>query len=93
MPLQSGKECLILEGFGDKICKQIDEKLKSFFDDGGVLHEKDSDEFVISDSDSDQDIVSVQAKRPVLISKPIEPKVSNSKPQAKSTTFQKSSSY
>lgn len=41
LPLKTGKECVILEGFGDKICKSIDEKLKSFLDDGGILHEVD----------------------------------------------------
>ncbi len=50
MPLRTGKECIILEGFGDKICKLIDEKLKSFLDDGGILHEEiciSSDESII----------------------------------------------
>ena len=42
LPLNSGKECIILEGFGDKICKLIDERLKNFLEEGGVLHEDDS---------------------------------------------------
>ncbi len=44
LPLKTGKECIILEGFGDKICKMIDEKLKKFQDDGGTLHEDESEE-------------------------------------------------
>ena len=39
----SGKECVILEGFGDKICKLIDEKLTSFIQDGGVLHPQEEE--------------------------------------------------
>ena len=39
LPLNSGKECLILEGFGDKICKLIDDRLKTFLQEGGILHE------------------------------------------------------
>ena len=49
MPLYSGKECQLLEGFGDKICKLIDEKLKSFLKDGGILHEVE-----ILDSSNDE---------------------------------------
>ena len=50
--MNTGKECIILEGFGDKICKLIDEKLRPFLDDGGVLHQ---DEYVQElDSDSEQ---------------------------------------
>lgn len=89
MPLQSGKECIILEGFGDKICKQIDEKLKSFLDDGGILHEKDSEELILSDSESDQDVVAAPPKRPILISKSIESKDPYSKSQTKSLVPEK----
>jgi hypothetical protein len=46
LPLKTGKECIILEGFGDKICKMLDEKLKPFLDEGGVLHESNNDENV-----------------------------------------------
>lgn len=49
--MKTGRECIILEGFGDKICKQIDEKLKIFLDEGGVLHEDDD----IIDLNSDCD--------------------------------------
>jgi hypothetical protein len=35
LPLYSGKECIILEGFGDKICQTIDKKLEDFLADGG----------------------------------------------------------
>ena len=57
LPLNTGKECIILEGFGDKICKLIDEKLRPFLDDGGVLHEE---EFV-QDLDSDaEEVVSTK---------------------------------
>ena len=44
LPLNSGKECIILEGFGDKICKLIDENLQKFLSDGGVLHPPSDDE-------------------------------------------------
>lgn len=36
MPLNSGKECMILEGFGDKICQLLDKKLNSYLADGGL---------------------------------------------------------
>ena len=36
LPLNSGKECIILEGFGEKICQTIDKKLESFLADGGL---------------------------------------------------------
>ena len=67
MPLKSGKECIILEGFGDKICKQIDEKLKTFVDDGGILHEADDSIILDSDTESDhsdflQDITPVNSR-------------------------------
>lgn len=52
MPLNSGKECLILEGFGDKICKLIDEKLAQFLNEGGVLHEEEDDLEILSDNDN-----------------------------------------
>lgn len=55
IPLNSGKECIILEGFGDKICKQIDERLKSFLDEGGILHEPDDSILLDSDTESDDD--------------------------------------
>jgi DNA mismatch repair ATPase MutL len=32
------------KGFGDKICKLIDNKLKKFLDNGGNLHENEDDE-------------------------------------------------
>jgi hypothetical protein len=60
MPLSTGKECIILEGFGDKICKLIDEKLKSFLDDGGILHEEiciSSDESIICEELEVEEIV------------------------------------
>ena len=37
--LNTGKEWIILEGFGEKICKYIDDKLTLFLRDGGILHE------------------------------------------------------
>ena len=43
LPMQSGKECKILEGFGDKICKQIDDNLKDFLAAGGQLHDENVD--------------------------------------------------
>lgn len=36
---------MILEGFGDKICKLLDEKLEKFQRNGGVLH-VEQDDFV-----------------------------------------------
>jgi hypothetical protein len=59
MPLYSGKECQLLEGFGDKICKSIDEKLKSFLKDGGILHEEE-----ILDSSSDETVREEIAAKP-----------------------------
>lgn len=43
LPLTSGRDCLILEGFGDKICKLIDEKLEEFLQEGGKLHDENDD--------------------------------------------------
>jgi hypothetical protein len=56
LPLNSGKECLILEGFGDKICKLIDERLKTFLQEGGVLHDSESNIEMIDDDDDNQHI-------------------------------------
>jgi hypothetical protein len=53
LPLNSGKECIILEGFGDKICKMIDERLKNYLADGGILLH-DTDEFEFADDDNDE---------------------------------------
>lgn len=46
LPLKSGKECIILEGFGDKICKLIDEKLEGYLREGGKLHEDEDIEIL-----------------------------------------------
>ena len=59
LPLSSGKECVILEGFGDKICKLIDDKLTRFLKDGGVLHENNSS----SDESSCEEVVSRPAAK------------------------------
>ncbi len=69
MPLNSGKECLILEGFGDKICKLIDEKLKSFLDDGNILHEEatinSSSDLLTSDEEIQEIPTKTKAKKPI----------------------------
>lgn len=58
MQLNTGKECVILEGFGAKICKLIDEKLESFISDGGILHELEESIVLGSSSeDSDDEII------------------------------------
>ena len=62
---------MILEGFGEKICKQIDEKLIVFLDEGGVLHEE---------SDPDAEIVSSDQEEPVLtMPKPTNKRAKSSK--------------
>jgi len=45
---------MILEGFGDKICKLIDERLRTFLQEGGVLHESESNIEMIDDDDDNQ---------------------------------------
>lgn len=52
LPLKSGKECVILEGFGDKICKLIDEKLEVYLKDGGKLHQ-DEDIEILDECEND----------------------------------------
>lgn len=63
LPLNTGKECIILEGFGDKICKLIDERLEAFLADGGQLHEEEEDLEVWCEED-DQPTQPVKASAP-----------------------------
>lgn len=51
LPLNNGKECNILEGFGDKICQIIDKKLEKFLKEGGKLHEEDEYDHRVAESD------------------------------------------
>ena len=74
LPLKTGKECIILEGFGDKICKMIDEKLNKFLDDGGILHADESNESssneVIAENDDNENYVNFQNESDILLQKP-----------------------
>ena len=68
MPLMSGKECIILEGFGDKICKQIDEYLRKFLNEGGILHPETNLNIIDEESDKEKhDSCSVQLVKVFLI--------------------------
>ena len=44
-------------GFGDKICKSIDDRLRKFLDDGGKLHEEEIVELDDENSNSNDDIL------------------------------------
>ncbi|CAF0906643.1 unnamed protein product [Brachionus calyciflorus] len=86
LPLKSGKECIILEGFGDKICKLIDEKLEAFLREGGQLHEEEDLE-ILSDCE-----IEVEEEKQVK-SKPKKSNKKNKEDEIQEETITKSSNY
>lgn len=64
--MKCGKECIILEGFGDKICKIIDEKLEVYLKEGGQLHDDEDIEILDeceNDARSDEESKKPRAKK------------------------------